>query len=461
MGEAVVLDKPHVSVAVPAIASLQWQLSQDLLKRIRGSVEAYPEAVGGGRLLRCVKEEECLEGSLKETDIPRSTGKQKSGGAFEATEQDENAGRVYDSQLPMAQAPQEKSLRPVQGELEERSKFRSLDQGLISKATSVKKNLDHQRSCNKLPSHGPSFSSATTGADTSLLPAQHTSLLNRSLRKHYLTFQEVKAKMKGEDLNLPMPSFLHSCLNKQKDTSLAEIDFVVELSQGHSFHGPPYVEEYGKPSPTVCKTCGCESSFRLLRNSAEDEKCLFSRTSFQGVLSSKCDACLENFRAAQAAAVQDLKNREGFLSDEEKAHAVVLRLRERDFSAHMQAYRLYHWMKSRGVQLRIKTLQEPSPHFILQNPGELKKLVKELEKERKGELIESSASVCIPHFAHPLDESLSTMNGRRTFMQTCEAQPFANVHGLSHTRHACLKERKEQIITSVSEESLISCYRPA
>ena len=457
MGDAVAPKKPHVSVAVPAIASLQWQFSQDLLQKIRGSVE--DSSTGGGGLLGRVKEEEPLE----ETDLPRSTGEERPAGAVEASEQDERlvAGGFHESQLPRTRAPQEKSLGSVQGDLQEKIKFRSLDRDLGSKVATLKKSMEHQRSCNNLPSHGSSFSSATTGADTSLLPAQQTSLLNRSMRKHYLKFQEVKAKMEGEDLDLPMPPFLHSCLDKQKDISLADIDFVVELSQGNSFHGPPYFEEYGKPNPTTCRKCGCESSFRLLRNSTEDEKCLFSRNSFQGILSSKCDACLENFRAEQAAALQDLKNKEAFLSEEEKAEAVVLRLRERDFSAHMQAYRLYHWMQSRDIQLRIKTLHEPSPHFILKNSGEVKKRVKELEQERKGELITSSSSVCIPHFAHPLDESLSTMNGRRTFMQSCEAQPFATVHGLAHTRHACLKERKEQIITSVSEESLISSYRPA
>jgi hypothetical protein len=147
------------------------------------------------------------------------------------------------------------------------------------------------------------------------------------------------------------------------------------------------------------------------------------------------------------------------LWDAEKREAVVLRLRRRDFAGHLQAYRLFHWMKLRGIQVRIETVQEPSPHFVLASLGDLKRLEQELEKERQGDLVKSSASVCIPHFQDPLDESLSTMNGRRTFMQTCEAQPFSSVHGLSHTRHACLKDRKEQIIGSVSEQSLVGCYK--
>ncbi|NCW89398.1 MAG: hypothetical protein EBV73_02390 [Rhodocyclales bacterium] len=450
--EPLLPEQPAFPSSVSRIASLQWTLSQDIFKRLRGSIQDLPKKGA----LRSAKEEETS---------PRGS--------------DEGSERVSEEEVRYsteALPPKTEQLEAERLEGGDSSKKRRCAEAEGSRVARdrhserpvSKESFDRRESCKRIPriaskqDIGASESPLSRGAqEADALPPQHTSLLSKSIRKHYLKFQEVKEKASGEIVAPPLPSFFHSCLNQQKEVSLAEVDFVVELVQGHGLLGPPFFEEYAHAVATSCRTCGGPSSMRLLWNSAEEEKCLFARKLYQGTLSSKCDACMEGFRAEVAAELQALRDTQGFLSGAEKNEAVVLRLRQGDFSAHMHAYRIYHWMKVRDIRVRIETIREPSPHFVLESLGDLKRLEKEMEQWRKGEVVKASASACIPHFQDPLDESLSTMNGRRTFMQTCEAQPFASVHSLSHTRHACLKERKEQLLTSVSEESLIGCYRPA
>ena len=297
-----------------------------------------------------------------------------------------------------------------------------------------------------------------------LPPAQLVDALDGSLATHYSHLQKLRMTHAEEVETASSPSikmrFLHSCINQQKDVTLTHFDFVVELCEGEPFRGPIHFEEYGEPLRTDCKQCRAPSFLRLLKNSTEAEKCLFMRKKFQGTLSSLCCSCLEEVKESAKADCLQLKMREGFLTEEERNEAIVLRLPSCDFSNQMQAYRLFHWMQSRNISVRIQTIEEPSPHFILKDRENLIKLEQQMHLERKGEQVEASPSVCVPHFKDPLDEALSTMNGRRSFMQTSEAQPYSCVNRMSKALLECLRERKWQFIGDGTEEALLGSYQP-
>ena len=288
--------------------------------------------------------------------------------------------------------------------------------------------------------------------------------LDSSLKKHLLQFRNMRSKYLGspESRLSQELGLLHSCIDKQKDVVLVNFDFVVELVEGQPFHGLAHFVEHGQPLPTTCRGCGGASILRLLRNSTETEKCILRRKSFEGVLSSCCDACLKRLHQAKEAETRALRDRPDFLSEEERQRAVVLRLPSDDFERHMQAYRLYKWMRDRGIKVaKMRTLDgQLSPHFVLEGRSDLYLLEREMTDVRKGQLEKPHPSVCVPHFKHRLDESLCTMNGTRRFMQNCEAQKFACVHGLTANLLVCLRERMVQYVTSASEEALVgSCKK--
>ena len=294
--------------------------------------------------------------------------------------------------------------------------------------------------------------------------AQMVTPLDSSLKKHLLQFRNMQSKYQGspESRLSQEPGLLHACIDQQKDVVLVNFDFVVELVEGQPFHGLAHFIEHGQPLPTTCRGCGGASILRLLRNSTEAEKCILGRKSFEGVLSSCCDACLKRLHLVKEAETSALKDRPDFLSEEERQRAVVLRLPSDDFVHHMQAYRLYKWMRDRGINVvKIQTLDgQLSPHFVLEGRSDLYLLEREMTDVRKGQLEKPHPSVCVPHFKHRLDESLCTMNGTRRFMQHCEAQKFACVHGLAANLLACLRERMVQYLTSASEEALVgSCKK--
>ena len=249
----------------------------------------------------------------------------------------------------------------------------------------------------------------------------------------------------------PLEAAVEDCQALQRDFPLSELDFVVELVEGQPFRGPPFLERYGEAQPRICP-CGASSLAQLLRNASEEESCLLARRSFQGSYSTLCTACVHALRAAHEAHAQKLRAK---LPEAEQDIAVLLRLRSTDLQGQLNGYRIFWWMASKGVAVRVETDAQQVPWYVLKDFQELLKLAQALEVEAKGRLVQVERGVCTPHYSDPVDEALSTMNGKRTFMQTLEAQRFANIKGKRRELVACFKERRPMFILDGADEALI------
>lgn len=299
----------------------------------------------------------------------------------------------------------------------------------------------------------------------SRLPAQVAGPLDSSLRFHLKKLHAFaapslqQAEGRQHRSNTPAGGGLWCQVSRyidmQKDVGLHTCDLSVEVFAGSFFVGPAFVQEFGSSQATTCPSCCGLSRRRLLRNSTEQERCIFKKDACQGILSDLCSSCLEDLVRRQEQALAALRDLPGFLSDDEKQHGVVLWPPSFDFRGQMLAYRLFHWMKSKNVEVRIQSVREPAPHFVLPSLQEFEKLRLALRELRAGQLVSPPPSVCLPHFKHEIDEVMCTQNGRRTFMDKSEAQPFSCVHGSRTKLLACLRDRKEQFISDVSEEALV------
>lgn len=317
--------------------------------------------------------------------------------------------------------------------------------------------------CAKGPSEGGRRLGVAISA-SSQLPAQVAGPLDSSLRFHLKKLHASAApssqKAEGQRQWSSTPAGGLRCqvsryVDMQKDVGLHTCDFSVEVFAGSFFVGPAFVQEFGSAQATTCPACHESSRRRLLRNSTEQERCLFKKDACQGILSDLCSSCLSDLVRRQEQALAALRDLPGFLSDDEKQHGVVLWPPSFDFNGQMLAYRLFHWMKSKNVKVRIQSVREPAPHFVLPSLQEFEKLRLALGELRAGQLVSPPPSVCLPHFKHEVDEVMCTQNGKRTFMDKSEAQPFSCVHGSRTKLLACLRDRKEQFISDVSEEALV------
>lgn len=306
------------------------------------------------------------------------------------------------------------------------------------------------------------FSSAVSVS--SRLPAQVTGPLDISLRFHLKKLNAFAApsppQVEGRQnwSSTPAGSLGHQVsryIDMQKDVGLHTCDLSVEVFAGSFFVGPAFVQEFGSAEATTCPSCRRSSRRRLLRNSTEQERCIFKKDACQGILSDLCSSCLSDLVRRQKQALAALRDLPGFLSNDEKQRGVVLWPPSFDFNGQMLAYRLFHWMKSKNVEVRIQSVREPAPHFVLPSLQEFEKLRLALRELRAGQPVSPPPSVCIPHFKHEIDEVMCTQNGKRTFMDESEAQPFSCVHGSRTKLLACLRDRTEQFISDVSEEALV------
>ena len=246
------------------------------------------------------------------------------------------------------------------------------------------------------------------------------------------------------------PSEFDDCHDKQIDSPLVDLDFVVELVEGKAFRGKAFLVQYGASLAGRCP-CGAASTLALLRNASEDESCLVAGRSHQGSLSSLCQRCVQTKREAVDAETLQLVE---LLTGEERGAAVLLRLRSNDLEGRLRCYRIFRWMLSYQVDARVLTVGE-EPRFVLRGVRELQKLANALEKEAKGTLVRAKKGVCVPHFSDPVDEALSCMLGTRTFMQTIQAQGFSSIHGMKKELLACFKERNSMHIMSGVDEALV------
>jgi len=246
-----------------------------------------------------------------------------------------------------------------------------------------------------------------------------------------------------------VPEF-EDCHDRQIDRPLADLDFVVELEQGQDPRGPPYLKVDGSAIKRPCR-CGAESSVSLLVNASEAERCLVARRTFQGSYSTLCKKCLRRKGEEAEAETRELRR---LLPENERDQAVLLRFRDRDAEGRLRAYRVFAWMASRGVEARIQHFDE-TPRFVLKDVFEMRKLVDALDLEAKGALVHAKKGVCVPHFSDPLDEALSTMEGKRTFMQTLEAQSFSSIKGMKKELLACFRERNWMQIMDGVDEALV------
>ena len=273
--------------------------------------------------------------------------------------------------------------------------------------------------------------------------------LDTSMREQETALRDLQDYVTSTPMPEHPPEF-DDCHDKQIDFVLGDLDFAVELFQGKAFRGLPHLVQYGAAISKPC-SCGSASTLALLKNASEEESCLVAKRTFQGSLSTLCSACLQLQRVAREAETLALRE---LLPGEERDTAVLLRLRRKDVAGQLHAYRIFWWMLSYGVDARLETVDETT-HFVLKDSCELQRLVAALEKDAKGRLVHSQKSVCVPHFADPLDEALSTMNGRRTFMQTLEAQRFSSIKGAKKELLACFRERNSMQIMDGVDEAII------
>ena len=273
--------------------------------------------------------------------------------------------------------------------------------------------------------------------------------LDTAMRMQETALGDLRDYVSTAKLPEHVPEF-EDCHDRQLDCPLVDLDFVVELMEGKAFRGLPYLERHGSALAKPC-LCGVPSVLSLLKNASEAESCILARRSFQGSYSTLCPKCLQGKRLQAETATAALRE---LLSEEEKAVVVLLRFRDEDAEGRLRAYRVFHWMVAQGVAVRVEHFDE-LPRFVLKDIFQLKLLADALDREAKGTLVHARRGVCVPHFTDPLDEALSTMQGKRTFMQTLEAQKFSSIKGMKKELLACFRERNSMQIMDGVDEALV------
>lgn len=272
--------------------------------------------------------------------------------------------------------------------------------------------------------------------------------LDTAMREQETTLGDLRDYVAAAEQPDHVPEF-EDCHDRQIDYPLVNLDFAAELMEGRDFRGPPFLVRYGSAKVEPCP-CGVQSVLSLLFNASEAERCLVARKTFQGSASTLCPKCLQRKREEAESEARALRE---LLPEEERDVAVLLRFRDEDAAGRLNTYRVFQWMLARGVDVRVEHFDE-LPRFVLKDVFQLKLLVNVLDQEAKGTLVHAQKGVCVPHFSDRLDEALSTMEGKRTFMQTLEAQKFASIKGKKELL-ACFRERNSMHIMNGVDEALV------